>query len=86
MSTHVIIVETGYKTTSANYKISVSDPLTQETAEQRYAALRAGTDPALPAESGALIVDVGPGQFLRTRRVRGATVLDRVTMGPAGIQ
>lgn len=40
----------------------------------------------LPAVPGATVVDVSDHQFLRIRSVRGATVLDRVTIGVATIQ
>ena len=86
MDQYVIVVESGYKTTSANYHIRPTEPLPLTEATELYAALRAGTSERLRAEPGATIVDLGDAQFLRVRSVRGATVLDRVSMGPATVQ
>lgn len=86
MHEYLIVVESGYKTTSANYRIWASEPLSQEAARQRFAALRAGADEALPAVAGAQVIDASDGQFLRLHKVRGALVLDRVTVGPASTQ
>ena len=51
-----------------------------------FGALRSGRSELLPAESGATVVDVTDTQFIRVRKSRGATVLDRVTLGRATVQ
>ncbi|MDQ2758758.1 MAG: hypothetical protein M3Y71_19740 [Actinomycetota bacterium] len=82
MSDYAIVIETGYKRTSANYHIELVGPLGQVDAEEQFGRLRTGRDERLPAEDDAVVVDASPTQFLRLRRVRGATVMDRVTLGP----
>lgn len=86
MDQYAIVIESGYKTTSANYRIAITEPMELSSAQELYASLRAGTSERLPAEPGATIVDVSDQQFLRVRSVRSATVLDRVSMGGASVQ
>lgn len=86
MDQYVIVVESGYKTTSANYRITPTEPMGLQEAQDLYAALRSGTSKHLPAEPGATVVELSDRQFLRIRSVRAATVLDRVTMGRATMQ
>ncbi len=83
---YLVVVESGYKRGSANYQITVSDVLDRAAAEDLMAQLRAGTSDLLPARTGAAVVDLGPGQFLRVSSRHGATVLDRVTLGPVSRQ
>lgn len=83
MTAYAIVIETGYKTTSPNYRISLEGPLEEPAARTLFASLRAGTDSRLPAAKQATVVDVSDRQFLRLRQMRGATVMDRVTIGPA---
>lgn len=86
MAQYVIVIESGYKTTSANYHITPTEPMGLEQAQELYSALRAGTHKSLPGEAGATVVDLSDRQFLRIRSVRAATILDRVTMGRATAQ
>ncbi|MEO3937733.1 hypothetical protein V3N99_13385 [Dermatophilaceae bacterium Soc4.6] len=82
MNDYAIVIETGYKRTSANYQIELVGPLPRPEAEEQFGRLRRGGDERLPADADAVVMDAGPTQFLRLRRVRGATVMDRVTLGP----
>ncbi len=82
MQDYAIVIETGYKRTSANYHIELVGPLSQAEAEEQFSLLRAGRDERLPAEAGAVVMDASANQFLRLRQVRGATVMDRITLGP----
>lgn len=86
MDQYVIVIESGYKTTSANYHIKPTGPMGRQEAQDLYADLRTGTSEHLAAEPGATIIDLSDCQFLRIRSVRGATILDRVTMGRATVQ
>lgn len=81
MSTHLILIETGYKTASANYKFATLGPMSLDEARTRFEALRSGTDRELPAEDGATVLEVTNTQFVRLRPGRSGTSLDRVTLG-----
>ena len=82
MNDYAIVIETDYKRGSANYHLELVGPLARAAAEEQFGRLRTGGDERLPVEADAVVVDASPTQFLRLRRVRGATVMDRVTLGP----
>lgn len=86
MSDHIIVIETGYKRGSANYRIELTDAMSRAESLAEFDALRAGTSDRLPAVDGARIIDLCETQFLRVRSRLGATMLDRVTLGPVAVQ
>ena len=82
MNNHMIVIETGYKTTSANYKIHTIGPVDQAEADNRFQSLMAGTAPELPGAKGTTVIKVSDEQFMRIRTgLSGSTILDRVTRG-----
>lgn len=86
MEQYVVVVEAGYKSGSANYRVNHTDPMPEREARAVFDALHAGTSELLPGVDGAVVVDVSDTQFLRFRRKHGATSLDRVTLGAATTQ
>lgn len=80
-STHIVLIETGYKTASANYRFATLGPMSLDEARSRFEALRAGTDRELPAQPGAMVLEVTDTQFVRLCLGRTGTSLDRVTLG-----
>ena len=86
MSTHAIVLETGYKVASSNHRFTLLGPMSLDEARTRFEALAAGTDAALPPTKGAVVVRVGEYQFLRIASGLTGTKMDRVTWGPAQTQ
>lgn len=80
MDQFVIVIETGYKSGSANYRIHPTEPMSDQDARAEYDALHSGNSDALPSIEGAVVVDVSHTQFIRVHSARGATKLDRITL------
>ncbi len=82
MSNHVIVIETGFKSASANYKIHTIGPVDQAEADSCFQSLMAGTAAELPSAKGTTVIKVSDAQFMRIRTgLSGSTILDRVTRG-----
>ena len=82
MDTYALVIETGYKRTSPNYRIRATEPMPREEAEALFADLRSGRSDLWPQDAEALVIDASPTQIVRVRKHLGASIMDRVTMGP----